>query len=108
MPIAEFSISSVDPALPRRLLGVEPETSTAREIHNAGVVLYRGSQQTNLSGRQRHTFAVEFATENGAAVLANWMWTTLHAHVSTLEFAGDEVPVQNAQIKRALLAHATA
>jgi len=107
MPIAEFSISSVDPTLPRRLLGVEPQTATAREIHNAGVVLYRGSQQTNQSGRRRHTFTVEFATENSAAVLANWMWTALHAHVTTLEFGSDEVPVHNALIKRALLAHAT-
>jgi len=107
MPTAEFSISSIDPALPRRLLGVDPRPASAREIHNAGVVLYRGSDQTSPSGRQRHTFSVEFGSENAAGVLANWIWTALHGHVSTLEIGGDAVPVQNALIKRALLIHAT-
>ena len=107
MPTAEFSISSVDPALPRRLLGVEPQPATARAIHNAGVVMYRGSQQTSPSGRQRHAFSVEFGTENAAGILANWMWTALNGHVSTLEIGGDAVPVQNGAIKRALLTHAT-
>ena len=107
MPTAEFSFSSIDPTLPRRLLGVEPRPATAREIHNAGVVLYRGSQQPSPSGQQRHAFSIEFGTENAAGILANWMWTALHGHVSTLEIGGDAVPVQNAEIKRALLTHAT-
>src|SRR3954451_1642001 len=107
MPTAEVSICSIDPALPRRLLGVDPRPASAREIHNAGVVLYRGSDQTSPSGRQRHTFSVEFGSENAAGVLANWIWTALHGHVSTLEIGGDAVPVQNSQIKRALLIHAT-
>jgi len=107
MPTVEFSIASIDPTLPRRLLGVEPRPATAREIHNAGVVLYRGSQQASPSGRQRHAFSLEFGTENAAGILANWMWTALHGHVSTLEIGGDAVPVHNAEIKRALLNHAT-
>jgi hypothetical protein len=108
MPTAEFSITSVDPTLPRRLLGVEPAPATARQIHNAGVVTYRGSGDADDAGRQRHAFVVEFGTENAASLLANWMWTTLRAHVSSLEIGGDNVPVQNAAIKRALLIHATA
>jgi hypothetical protein len=107
MPTADFSISSVDPTLPRRLLGVEPQPAIAREIHNAGVVRFRGSQHTSPSGRQRHAFSVEFSTENGAGALANWMWTALHGRVSTLEIGGDDVPIQNGAIKRALLMHAT-
>jgi|SRR6476661_7420745 len=106
MPTAEFSISSIDPTLPRRLLGVAPLPSTAREVHNAGIVLYRGSEESSPSGRQRHTFSVEFGSENAAGVLANWIWTALHGHVSTLEIGGDAVPVQNARIKQALLTHA--
>jgi hypothetical protein len=108
MPTAEFSITSADPSLPRRLLGAEPQPETAREIHNAGMVLYHGSERTTASGRHRHDFSVEFGTENSAGVVANWMWTALHGHVSSLEIGGDEVPVQNGAIKRALLTHATA
>ena len=107
MPTAEFSFSSADPTLPRRLLGVEPAPATAREIHNVGVVQYHGSQQTSPSGGLRHAFSVEFGTENAAGILANWMWTALHGHVSTIEIGGDAVAVQNGAIKRALLTHAT-
>ena len=106
MPTVEFSIASIDPALPRRLLGVEPRPEMAREIHHAGVVQYHGSQQTTPSDPRRHAFSVEFGTENAAGILANWMWTVLRGHVSTLEIGGDPVPVQNAEIKRALLTHA--
>jgi len=107
MPTAEFSITSLDGSLPRRLLGVPAVPATARHIHNAGVVVYHGSRTTSVSGRQRHEFTVEFGTENAAGVVANWMWTALHDHVSSLAIGGDEVPVQNGAIKRALLDHAT-
>jgi hypothetical protein len=106
MPSAEFSITSIDPSLPRRLLGVEPRPTTARQIHNAGVVMYRGSSTLDVAGRQRHGFVLEFGTENAAGVVANWMWSALHGHVSSLEIGGEEVPIQNAAIKRALLMHA--
>jgi hypothetical protein len=106
MPSAEFSITSLDPSLPRRLLGVEPRPTTARQIHNAGVVMYRGSTELDAVGRKRYGFVLEFGTENAAGLVANWMWTTLHGHVSSLEIGGEEVPVQNAAIKRALLIHA--
>jgi hypothetical protein len=108
MPTAEFSITSIDASLPRRLLGVDAIPATARQIHHAGVVVYHGSETTSLSGRQRHDFTVEFGTENAAGVVANWMWTALHGHVSSLAIGGDEIPVQNGAIKRALIAHATA
>jgi hypothetical protein len=106
MPSAEFSLTSLDPTLPKRLLGVTPGPSTARHIHNAGVVVYRGSTAVGSAGRHRHGFTVEFGTDNGAGVVANWLWSSLHAHVSTLEIGGHDVPVQNAAIKRALLIHA--
>jgi hypothetical protein len=106
MPSAEFSITSLDPSLLRRLLGVTPTPTTARQIHNAGVVMYRGSSETGMAGRQRHGFVLEFGTENAAGIVANWMWSALHGHVSSLEIGGEEVPMQNAAIKRAILTHA--
>jgi hypothetical protein len=106
MPSTEFSITSVDPSLPKRLLGVEPAPATARQIHNAGIVLYRGSASTDSPVRHRHLFTVEFGTENAAGMLANWMWSALNGHVASLEIGGEPVPVQNAAIKRALLTSA--
>jgi hypothetical protein len=108
MPVTNFAITSIDPGLPRRLLGVNAEPETAREIHNAGVVLYRGASNVSVSGRMRHAFTVEFGSENAAGAVANWMWTALHGHVSTLDIGGEDVPVQNGAIKRALLVHADA
>jgi hypothetical protein len=107
MPSTELSITSVDPSVPKRLLGVEPRADMAREIHHAGVVLYRGCSSTDSPARQRHNFTVEFTTENAAGILANWMWTVLNGHVASLEIGGETVPVQNAAIKRALMMRAS-
>jgi hypothetical protein len=106
MPSADFAIVSVDPALPRRLLGVTPRPELAREIHSAGVVLYHGATEADTAGRMRHRFTLEFGSPNAAGVIANWMWSTLHGHVAALEIGGEDVPLQNAAIKRAILQHA--
>jgi hypothetical protein len=106
MPTAEFSVTTFDPSVPRRLLGVEPRPSTAREVHHAGVVVFRGSIDADAAGPHRYDFVLQFTTPNEAGVVANWMWSTLHGHVSSLEIGGEDVPVQNAAIKRALLMHA--
>jgi hypothetical protein len=53
-----------------------------------------------------HRFVVEFATANAAAVVANWLWNTLHGHAASLRVGTDDVPIQNGAIKRALLAAA--
>lgn len=106
MPSAEFAITTIDRSLPRRLLGVDPQTATARQIHNAGVVVYHGASEPDAAGRQRHAFILEFGSPNAAGVVANWMWSSLHGHVARLEIGGEDVPIQNAAIKRALLIHA--
>lgn len=106
MPSADFTIVSVDPAVPRRLLGVTARPELAREIHGAGVVLYHGATEAGTAGRMRHRFTLEFGSPNAAGVIANWMWSTLHGHVAALEIGGEDVPLQNAAIKRALLQHA--
>ena len=106
MPSADFAIVSVDPAVPRRLLGVTARPELAREIHGAGVVLYHGATEADTPGRLRHRFTLEFGSPNAAGLIANWMWSTLHGHVAALEIGGEDVPLQNAAIKRALLQHA--
>ncbi len=106
MPSAVFAITTIDPSLPRRLLGVDPQTATPRQIHHAGIVTYQGASEPDDVGRQRYKFVLEFGSPNSAGLVANWMWTSLHGHVARLEIGGEEVPVQNAAIKRALLIHA--
>lgn len=106
MPSAEFAVTTIDPSLPRRLLGVAPRAAIARQIHHAGVVVYRGASEPDSVGRQRHAFVLEFGSANAAGLAANWMWSALHGHVARLEIGGEDVPLQNAAIKRALLVHA--
>jgi hypothetical protein len=106
VPTAAFSFTTIDPTVPRRLLGVDPQPATARQIHNAGIVVYEGSTQVDIAGRQRHGFVIEFATANAAGIVANWIWSALHGRVASLEIGGEDVPLQNAAIKRALLVHA--
>ena len=106
VPSALFSFTTVDPSMPKRLLGVDPQRSTARQIHNAGVVVYQGCSEAGASGQRRHDFLLEFGTANAAGIVANWMWSSLHGHVASLEIGGEDVPLQNAAIKRAILAHA--
>jgi hypothetical protein len=106
MPSADVAITTLDPALPRRILGVEPRPDLARVIHNAGVVLYHGATDTDTPGRRRYRFTLEFGSPNSAGVIANWIWSSLHGRGAALEIGGEDVPLQNAAIKRALLHYA--
>ena len=103
MPAAPMSIATIDDTVPSRLMGTHPYPGTTREIHNAGVLLYQG-ESSRGSALNRYRFIVEFGSENGAGALANWLWSELHGHASTLKIGDDDVPVQHGAIKRALLA----
>jgi hypothetical protein len=105
MPAAAVSIETLDTTVPERLLGVAPAPGLAREIHNAGVLLFR-SESPRGSIPHRYDFIVEFGSGNGAGLLANWLWTELHGHAATLRIGDEDVAVQHSEIKRALLAAA--
>jgi hypothetical protein len=104
MPNAAISIATIDSSILRRLIGAGPTPGVSREIHNAGVLRFEGSSPSGDGPLDHHRFVVEFGTENAAAALANWLWSTLHGHASTLRIGDDEVPIQNGAIKRALIA----
>ena len=106
MPNAAISIATIDAGIVRRLVGVGAKPGVSREIHNAGVVRFQGSSSGHDGPLDHHRFIVEFGTENAAGVLANWLWSTLHGHASSLTIGDDEVPIQNGAIKRALIAAA--
>lgn len=104
MPHAAISIASIDQTIPRRLMGSGARPGASREIHNAGLLLFKGSSADH--GLSEHRFLVEFGTENAAGALANWLWSTLHGRVTTLSIGEEDVPIQNGAIKRALIAAA--
>jgi hypothetical protein len=106
MPYTAILISSIDMAIPHKLMGAPPSPGASREIHHAGVVLFEGTTPPNGGALSHHHFLVEFGTENAAAVLANWLWSTLHGHASTLVIGNQKVPIQNGAIKQALIAAA--
>jgi hypothetical protein len=106
MPYTPISIASVDLAIPQKLMGTTPRPGTSREIHNAGMLLFEGTSSGRGNSISRHHFLVEFGTENAAAALANWLWSTLHGHTTTLMIGDQDVPIQNGAIKRALIAGA--
>ena len=106
MPNAAISIATIDAGIVRRLVAVGAKPGVSREIHNAGVVRFQGSSSGHDGPLDHHRFIVEFGTENAAGVLANWLWSTLHGHASSLTIGDDEVPIQNGAIKRALIAAA--
>jgi hypothetical protein len=105
MPATPMSIATIDDTVPIRLMGVHPRPGSTREIHNAGVLLYQG-ETSRGSAINRYRFIVEFDSENGAGAVANWLWSALHGHTSTLKIGEDDVPVQHSAIKRALLSAA--
>jgi hypothetical protein len=105
MPAAPLSIATIDQTVPFRLMGAHPRPGSTREIHNAGVLLYQG-ESSRGSALNRYRFVVEFGSDNAAGAMANWLWTELHGHASALKIGEDDVPVQHAAIKRALLAAA--
>jgi hypothetical protein len=106
MPNAAISIATIDASIVRRLVGVGAKPGVSREIHNAGIVRFEGSSSAHDGPLDNYRFIVEFGTENAAAALANWLWSTLHGHASSLTIGTDEVPIQNGAIKRALIAAA--
>jgi hypothetical protein len=97
---------TVDPSVPFQLMATRTLVpGLRRHIHNGGVILYRGRTNPTAKGEPGiYEFAVQFGSENAAAILANRLWNDLHGLGATLEIEGEAVPVQNGAIKDALLA----
>ena len=106
MPFAAISIASIDRTIPRRLMGAGAQPGASREIHNAGLLLFQGTSAGVVGALNQHRFLVEFGTENAAAAVANWLWSSLHGRATTLSIGDVDVPIQNGAIKRALIAAA--
>jgi hypothetical protein len=105
MAAVQFSIATIDPTVLRRLMGTAAEPGVTREIHNAGVLLFQ-REKRNGSAIKHFQFMVEFGSDNEAGAVANWLWSSLHGHGTTLRIGQMDVPMQHGAIKRALMAAA--
>jgi hypothetical protein len=105
MPHAGISIVTIDPTIVRRLMGGGARPGSSRTTVNAGLLLFEGSS-TARDGPPAHHFLVEFGTENTAAAIANWLWSMLRGHVTSLNVGDEPVEIHHGAIKRALIAAA--
>jgi hypothetical protein len=101
---ARVEVETLDPELPLRVMAASTLLpGQRRRIQEAGVVVYAG--QLRPPSREtpgRYAFLVEFGTANGAAVLANTLWTHLRGAARVL-VDGIEVAADHATLKAALL-----
>lgn len=106
MPTAPLEVVTVDASVVARLMGVAaPTPGLRRQVQSGAVLLFIGPGRGEAGGGS-YELEAEYGSPNVAAALANWLWSQLHGHVSVLRVAGEEVPLQHAAIKEALLAAA--
>jgi hypothetical protein len=104
MPAVDFEVATADDALIARLAGPQGAVPGAMHAVTSGALLvYEGPSAESAEGTPAHVFSVEFGTPNVAAAAANWLWSQLQGHVASVRVADQEVPVQHAAIKAALL-----
>lgn len=73
---------------------------TARQVRDAGVVVYEGPQ--TIGGEDRHVFAIHFGSATERATLANWLWSRLHGTGATVHAGGKSIELTNSALDRAL------
>jgi len=109
MPSVVLELETRDETVIQRLLGGarEMRAGARSEIRGGGLLVLESADLAEDAGQPgRYRFLVEFASENGAGVVANTLWTALHGQGVTLRIADVAVPVHNGAIKDALLAAA--
>jgi hypothetical protein len=96
---------SADPGLP--LLVMDTRTLAPgwrRVVHEGGALVYEGTLQAPTTDEPgRFAFVAQFRTENGAALVANVLWSALHTRAESLTIDDTAVAIDNAAIKDALL-----
>ena len=102
---AHFEIESEDPTLPLRVMGTRTLVpGQRRRIQDAGVLEYAGAEQASAPGR--YAFVVHFGSENAAALVANFLWSTLHTEPAAVIVQGVPIQLTNTALKERLLAAA--
>jgi hypothetical protein len=106
--IANIEVQSGDPALPLRVMRTRTLTpGQRRRIQDMAALEYTGTLQSPGPAEPgRYGFLVEFGSDNAAALVANFLWSTLHAEPAAVVVGGVPVPLTNSALKEALLAAA--
>ncbi len=105
---ARLEIDSVNPSLPLELMGTRTLTpGTSRRIQELGVLVYEGTLRSPTATEGgRYAFQVYFGSDNAAALVANFLWSELHATASIVKVEGVPVELTNSALKETLLARA--
>jgi hypothetical protein len=69
-----------------------------RRIHNAGTIFYEG-----MTREGRYAFLVQFGTDNGAALIANHIWSEAR-NAARVRVEGHAIENTHAALKDALIA----
>jgi hypothetical protein len=99
--VPRLEVATTDPAIVERMLGTrEARPGTAREVLNAGLVVYEG-----LGGADgaSHLFSVQYSSRNAGAMLANWLWSQLHGTGHRVRVDGEAVELTNDALNDALV-----
>ena len=93
--VVHLVIETLDPTLPRRLMGTaQLAPGRVRHVPGGGILVYDG-----VSGAEgepsRHAFLLQYGSENAAAVVANHLWSDLHGEGATLRIEGEKVELEN-------------
>jgi hypothetical protein len=105
---ARLEIESRDPTVALRVMGTRTLTPGQRRRLQQGAILrYDGTLRSpGVAEPGRFAFVVEFGSANAAAILANFLWSALHASGATVMVEGAPVALTNSAPKDTLLATA--
>src|SRR5262245_38085133 len=100
-----FRVRSVDPEVPFRVMATHTVVPGVRRyVHNGGVIIYLRAVHPALRNMPRiHEFLVQFRSENAAGILAHRLWSDLQGTDATLDIGRDDVRMESAAIRHALV-----
>jgi hypothetical protein len=99
--VPRLEVRTRDPAIVEKVLGArEPRPGTARQVLEAGVVVYEGIGGADGASQ---LFALQFGSRNAGAILANWLWSRLHGSGAEVRVEGRSVELTHEAFHRALL-----
>jgi hypothetical protein len=104
--VVPMRLETVDPAAPLRLMATRTLVpGQARRIKESGALVFERTVRPPSGSKVGiYEFVAQFGSENAAGIMANTLWNDLHGLGARLLIRGDEVALNNAAIKDALLA----
>ena len=103
--VASVEIVSPDAQLPARIMDARtPPPGLRRHVHDTAIVAFEGMLEPHLEGTVGHYgFLVEFGSENGAALVANTLWSGSHSDTTRVLVEDTPIAMNHSLIKDALL-----